>query len=733
LRAGRGDTLARWLAALPNAIREGRPHLQVLLAEIHRQAGRFIEALEAAERACKVCSPFKKSDPALMARALVMRAAGRFAQGRYADSRADCEEAIHRAPEDADDVHLQARFILAACMQALAGPEAAVPSLQGVEEHATRRRDLWALARLHYLRSKLAIARADYVEAEREASMALLRAQEDGDEVDAINSRLNLGMVKRVTGRLRAAREDLEAARTQAEAAGYALGGAYALSNLADLELDEGKHTAALEAYQQVESLAKQVDEAQLHAYARSGMGYALTLAGQPKEAVRLLYPLLDKCKVEKRVMDWLVCALPAGFALLRAERALDARDVLMQASVHAEDHAATDELARAQLLLVAAQLALKLPKKAEKALQAALDAAARTGGDFSLASEARRLPEVWPLLAASTHPLAAIVHDKLSAASREARLESEPALPETEASIRAFALGDERVLVGMERITRWRMPRARELLFFLLERGEPVRKETVLDALWPEKQPEVAENAFRQARFQLQRALGRPCLAQQDGRWSLTIDVWLDVREFERLADEGERLAEAGELAAAATMLRQALTYYAGPYLADTYRDWADERRASASRRNLACLERLADVEQRRGRASSAAQVYYQILDIEPHRESAHRGLVVYFAGRGEPAAALDHLRRCAAILQRDLGVAPSPKTLALAQAILQRIQAGAQSFAEAQAKPQRAERTAGVSMGASNAESAKSAGLRADNESLKDRTEERRGRTRR
>ncbi|HEX6121727.1 MAG TPA: BTAD domain-containing putative transcriptional regulator, partial [Ktedonobacterales bacterium] len=518
---------------------------------------------------------------------------------------------------------------------------------------------------------------------------ALLFAQEDGDEVDAINSRINLGMIKRVTERPRAARADLEAAHAQAEAAGYALGRAYALNNLADLELEQRHYPRAIEAFQRANQAAEAVGESQALAYARAGLGSALVLSGQVDRAIALLDPLLAECPRGERTLEWLAYALPAGFALLRAERLDDAIAVLATAAACARAHDAGANFARAQLYLAAAYLARSRAAEAIEALHTALEAAARLDGPSALLTVARWLPELWPHLDTMTHPLAAELAAKLAPAGA-APADTLPAIacePE-ETSIRAFALGDERVLVDTERVTHWRMPRARELLFFLLERAEPVRKEVVLEALWPEKAPEAAENAFRQARFQLKQALGRNCLAQHDGRWSLVGDIWLDVREFERLAAEGERLAAAGELSAAAAALRQAISYYTGPYLADTYRDWPIERRDELARRQLTCLERLAGIELRLGRASSAAQLYYQVLDLEPHRESAHRGLMSYFAGRGEPAEALNQFKRCAAILERDLGVAPGPKTLALAQSILARIQQGARAFASAQTR---------------------------------------------
>ena len=112
-------------------------------------------------------------------------------------------------------------------------------------------------------------------------------------------------------------------------------------------------------------------------------------------------------------------------------------------------------------------------------------------------------------------------------------------------------------------------------MMCYLLDRHEPVRKETLLADLWPDKSDQTANINFRQAVFQLNRVLNRKAMIKRDGRWSLAFDCWVDSREFERLVAEGKRLADAGDARAAITALRQALTYARGGYLADVDSDW--------------------------------------------------------------------------------------------------------------------------------------------------------------
>jgi DNA-binding SARP family transcriptional activator len=161
-----------------------------------------------------------------------------------------------------------------------------------------------------------------------------------------------------------------------------------------------------------------------------------------------------------------------------------------------------------------------------------------------------------------------------------------------------------------------------------------------------------------------------------EDGRWRLTIDYWLDVREFERLVDEGERLAANGELSAAALALTEAATYWRGDYLEDCYSDWAVLRRDELRQRHLAALEQLAEIESRLGRYDEAARTCHRILSVAPMHESAHRQLMRHYQRRGELAQAIHQFARCYNALKQDLGVAPSRETVELYRAIRSRLE---------------------------------------------------------
>lgn len=678
LRSARGATLARWIGVLPPVFLQTRPSLHVLLAEMHRQAGRLDDAQAHVNRACQTLLPAAATYPQEAARALHIRAAIAFVRGHYVEARADCEAALRVLGQEASELHMRIGLTLAVCVAALEGPAQALAHLAALEVLSARQRDPWALGRLHYFRSSQLTIQGAFAEAEAAATFALRAFQEANAEIDAIASRLNLGHCLLQQGRIAQAREHFEVAQANAEAASYLPGQAYALLNLGNLELNAEQYERAEVHYAEAERLARQIEDSRLLAFVQGGWGYTLVLAGRTTDAHELLAAALSTQDTSAGYGDasaGLMIAL--GFAHLRAGDPEAAAVTLRAARERASDCGAHEKLASARIHLAAAELALGHQRPAEELLLSALEAAAVGDGEAVLRQEALVLPELRPLLAtlSQSHPLAAALYaDAEPAAQPAGEHDGQPR--ETADEIRVFALGESRVLIGTERVTRWRMPHARELLYFLLDRGEPVRKETILEAFWPDKDPEVSENTLRQARFRLKAALGRDCLVLEDGRWRLTVDCWLDVREFERLVDEGERLAANGELSAAASALTEAATYWRGDYLEDCYSDWAVLRRDELRQRHLAALEQLAEIESRLSRFDEAARTCHRILAAAPMHENAHRHLMRHYQRRGELAQAIHQFARCYNALKQELGVAPSRETVELYRAIRSRLE---------------------------------------------------------
>ncbi len=700
LRAGCGATLTRWLDLLPELVRENHPQLQILLADLYRQAGNMEDARREIERVCAVLSQpsHHAHQEDLLPRALVARASVLYSQGDYLSALRDAQTAGCIAPPDADEIHIQAGFILAAATKVLSGPEAADTYLASIEERASRQHNLWALARLNYMRSSLALAQGRYRQAEGLASLALHTAQEANDEIDAINSRINLATAKQCLGRSREARGDLEAAGSQAELAGYTLGYIYALTNLGDVELSTKQYARACEVYEQARLALEDMDDRYLRGCTYAAFGVALALAGRATEALEVINSALASHMYADISAEWRMLISAQGLAHLLLGQFAEAENALSKALAASEEQCAVAEIVRVQIFLAALRLAQGNEKAAVELLSEAMERADHVEEAPALLLEIKHFPHLWPLLRhlkQHLYPLADALLSQLeteasAATSTTEATEAVPSLMGDRAAaenspkaVSIFLLGSAQILVGTERITRWRYRAACDLLLFLADQRAPVHKNTILNALWGEKTDQEADKIFGLARYYLKETLGQPCLVKRNDCWHLTLDYQVDAHAFEQLVDEGEALARDNRISQALDTLRKARTYWRGPYLEGYQADWARPRRSQLQDRYLACLELLAELEAFQSHFDVAAQSYQQILEIEPYRETAHRGLMRYFLSRGNYAEAIRQYNHCVSVLANELHIPPSPETLALCQEITEKMSRGVQAFA--------------------------------------------------
>ena len=225
---------------------------------------------------------------------------------------------------------------------------------------------------------------------------------------------------------------------------------------------------------------------------------------------------------------------------------------------------------------------------------------------------------------------------------------------------------------------TVWRRKRNRLLFVYLLLAGRPVPREELLDALWPDLSRDAAAASLNVAWSNLKRvfepdlAEGEPSsyLAIERGRYGLQpAAVVTDVREFERQAAGAANAARPEQRTAA---LERAASIYTGDLLPDdTNEPWTVLARERLRTQYLGVLESLAESQRRQNRAEDAIETLRTILRLEPWREETYRSLMDILVTFGRRSEALRVYRDCETLLRRELNVAPSLETQALAKAI--------------------------------------------------------------
>jgi ATP/maltotriose-dependent transcriptional regulator MalT/two-component SAPR family response regulator len=669
LRSGNGESVVRWIQALPSEMIASRPHLQLALAELHRNAGRMASARQAARAVCARALPRSDEEPKLAAQALLTRGMIAYTEGDYERARNDCEQALALTPEDADDLQIQTRFGLASSLFAFNQFDQIETLLTDLERRAHEARDVATLARYWYLRAKARQAHLSYKASGLAAEQALLYGQEAEDFRITVSSEIQLGSMLANQGYYSEALELLESAREQARRAGYTLGMAYAVVNLGEVERMRDAYDESLAAYYRAQALTERLRDPNFYSYVMSGLGFTYILNGRSDLAVSLLRADYESAPEATHQASWARMALTLGFAHLREGEPAEAVEPIERAYAIAFKVDDLQLQLDARLIMCALRLAQERDAEAVAEFLSALHAVSMEEIGPTIVQTARIVAEVFPLAEGLKDERASALLRALAQVERPHPSEKE-GHGSSQSMLRVYTFGGARVFEGNIQLGSWRLPAAREMLCYLLDRHEPVRKETLLADLWPDKSDQTANINFRQAVFQLNRVLNRKAVIKRDGRWTLSFDCWVDSREFERLAADGKRLAAAGAARAAITAFRQALTYARGSYLADVDSDWARLRAEQLEMARLFCLEQLATLEEQLGRYEEAAQRWFQLLEDPAPHEGARRGLMRYYARRGEHVNVRDQYER----LRRELTpeFPPSAETQKLYQDLM-------------------------------------------------------------
>ncbi len=245
---------------------------------------------------------------------------------------------------------------------------------------------------------------------------------------------------------------------------------------------------------------------------------------------------------------------------------------------------------------------------------------------------------------------------------------------------LRIVGLGRFEVSQGRRVIPdgEWRRRRAGELFrFLLLHRGRRALRDAVVDALWPDQDPESAHSLLHQASSALRRVLEPDLPGKFPSRYlrvrDETIELVLppgstvDFEQFEALAADclrnGDRSPE---------QLTDVLDLYAGElFPEDRYSDWATPRRESVAR--LAASAGVAAAEELLGSGDAIAArdagmlaLERDLLDEEAVRISMRASIAL-----GDRIGALRLYRGYERQLADDLGGVPSAELRKLAATV--------------------------------------------------------------
>ncbi|GAC1679977.1 MAG: hypothetical protein NVS9B9_00830 [Ktedonobacteraceae bacterium] len=251
--------------------------------------------------------------------------------------------------------------------------------------------------------------------------------------------------------------------------------------------------------------------------------------------------------------------------------------------------------------------------------------------------------------------------------------------------NLRVYLLGTFRLYRDGVLLTSkdWQLRHAQQLFKLLFtERGRTVPADRVIDLLWPYS----AEHAHKTLRgaISILRTVLEPTREPQApsrfvprGSTGYTLQlpddnsVWIDTIEFERLLGEANVRHNSSKKR---RILESALQLYAGDYLSDEEQEcWAMAERTRLREQYFTNVLALMELQRTLGLYNEAISVGRKALTIDVCREPLYPIIMHCQAILGDTVGALQTFEQCRQELDNQLGVDPSPQTLALHTELLQ------------------------------------------------------------
>ena len=212
-----------------------------------------------------------------------------------------------------------------------------------------------------------------------------------------------------------------------------------------------------------------------------------------------------------------------------------------------------------------------------------------------------------------------------------------------------------------------------RLLCILALARGQVIRRESLIDEIWPSGEPALAGQCLNSLVHSVCKPLrnvlaGEPAILHEGGcyRLNLRAGVEVDVMRFEALFQAGNQYASGGNADAAMTAYRGAVDLHGGDlYVCADVSGVVERERLYAL--NLTALARLAELSFQNLDYDSGLGYAFRLLARDHCREDAYRMAMRCYTRRGERAQALRQYRLCCEILRSEFGATPEPATTEL------------------------------------------------------------------
>jgi DNA-binding SARP family transcriptional activator len=243
-------------------------------------------------------------------------------------------------------------------------------------------------------------------------------------------------------------------------------------------------------------------------------------------------------------------------------------------------------------------------------------------------------------------------------------------------AEVAACVLGPLDLTVAGHRVVRWNSLKARTVFQYLVVQiGRPVRREALMELMWPDHSVGSARNNLNAALYSLRNTLDQqgsrvPYILYKDGCYLPNPELmwWIDRTEFLSTLQHAEAARRVGQAGQAASGYLRAVGLYRGPLFEDDRDgDWYLPEQRRLKELYLQAVECLAEIHLEQRDLAAAVQFGQLALTADQCCEPAHRLLMRCYALQNQQQLVSRQYRLCSDALQDELGVSPGADTTQL------------------------------------------------------------------
>ena len=665
---GEWSTLIEWIDRLPASVLSQEIDLAITRARLASKLNRWHECLRRLDAIETQTLDIEQRVRARLYRGVALRALG-----NISDAMEHCRAARAMAQETLPDTDplfaelnleegrtLRRAGRLEPARERLGAAATAFAALYD-DHRAAEAHD--ALGATLYNLGWLAESMAEYTTAQR--GWRLLAEPEA--QIATMN---NMAVVQHMLGETETARDAFKAVIERARALGQRRYEAYGTEGLAAVERDFGHLDNAIPLYTIAIHEAQDVDDPALLMAATYGLAMCYRERGDHAHARALLDHGLRSAEQSGAVMQQSRFGNGVGATLISEQAYPEAIAALELSISRAESAGARRELTIGRFLLAVACYYGRRRTRSSEELAAVHALTEQLGYDQFLLVEARQAAEV--LEYAAARRIGGEYFRNLSN-----RLRHAPAEVVEQSSVfrvRAEAFGGPRVTVDGRSVAEleWRSERSKEMFFYLLQQGRPLRKEEIALQLWPDASPKQLNSVFHSTLYRLRRAIHPNVVVQSSGGYEVNpeFDISYDVREFEKHAADADH-ADPGSPAWREGLAR-AVGLYRGPFATSFESDWAEDARRRYEEIYLSCSLALSAAALRRGDTAEAVTMAEAVIAVDPLNEDATYAAMQAHVQNGHLDLATRAYRHLHDAMRDELGEAPSRRLQTLYQRVL-------------------------------------------------------------